>query len=606
MPTENDLLGGSTTGGGSPNPNPLADFLENWVPQTQGTFQNWLRTFAEGVGNTRVAQADVRTPLMLLLENLLGNQALSTFGKPFGLAQQAQAQPGVGTPAAYSAPNFQGINAPVGTDPLQQAFAQAFGGLFGGGGGQTTAPGVGPTAGPGSPPTSGPPSDPIQWLGQYFASGFPGNRTAPGPGGPPAQSGPATGAPMGSPITPQNYPDLPPPPDPTQLGGGVSLARLLGELSTKVLGGYPTQESLLSAINPQGGYALPQGLQGLGIPDTIQGGLDTLSKLFSAPHLVSPNIDEAQRSQILGQLFSGFPNPAAKGQAVKGFGSYAEQQAPLVESSLGISGNMSLQDIMSKLGFANFMAQGGKLDKKNINIVGEYGPEMIVGDNVIPIGNKPVGLTILGEEEEPQQPNFNFGALPQMPGLPQVGGFQPSTLQGIGTGAAGSFLNQNPEQQAYNLAQQPLQNIAQGGAAGGIMGALQPIFQRNLQFGLGELRNFAPSTANQALQRQGTDLTTQALQDFNLLGAQTGLQGQQNQIGALQTLGGLAGQAGQAPFGQALQAGQLGLQESQAQTGANQARSPSNAWTPAGGRIPAVHPSGNRHGCNCELPQPEP
>jgi len=124
----------------------------------------------------------------------------------------------------------------------------------------------------------------------------------------------------------------------------------------------------------------------------------------------------------------------------------------------------------------------------------------------------------------------------------------------------GNLLSQNPEVQTYNNANSFLgENIFSQNPGQGIMDALEPVFQRNLQFGLGQMANRAPSVSTSAMQLEGTDLTRQALQDFNLLGAQSMQQGVNQQLSGLPTLGGLSNQAGMNPMNRALGVGNLAL-----------------------------------------------
>ena len=131
-----------------------------------------------------------------------------------------------------------------------------------------------------------------------------------------------------------------------------------------------------------------------------------------------------------------------------------------------------------------------------------------------------------------------------------------------GPGAIQNFLQQQaPESQAFNQAQKLLGG--EGGILSGqnsgqaIIDALQPIFDRNVQGGLTQLQNSAPSVFGSGFGQAGGDVVQRALQDFNLLGSQALQQGQQTQLGGLGVLGQLAGQAGQNPFQRLLGAGQL-------------------------------------------------
>lgn len=130
----------------------------------------------------------------------------------------------------------------------------------------------------------------------------------------------------------------------------------------------------------------------------------------------------------------------------------------------------------------------------------------------------------------------------------------PSTaLQRQSTGGIGQFLNMPaPEQRALDAASPALQGILGSNPGQGIMDALQPRFDRNL------------AQANQQGGRFGSAnaiLRSNALNDFNLLGAQAAQQGQQAQLQAAQILGMLGGQAGQNPFQRMLGAYGVGQQE---------------------------------------------
>jgi len=170
-------------------------------------------------------------------------------------------------------------------------------------------------------------------------------------------------------------------------------------------------------------------------------------------------------------------------------------------------------------------------------------------------------------------------ALSQLQGSinPLLGGIQgfnaPGAQQSALGGAASSALQQGlggggPESQVFNQAQQQLGGGVNPGQ--GVVDALQPIFQDQLSRQLGDLSNSASSVFNSATAQQGADLQRQSLQDFNLLSAQALQQGQTQQTQNLGLLGQLAGQAGGAGFGRALQAGQLGLGQSQLLTGGGQ------------------------------------
>lgn len=92
----------------------------------------------------------------------------------------------------------------------------------------------------------------------------------------------------------------------------------------------------------------------------------------------------------------------------------------------------------------------------------------------------------------------------------------------------------------------------------GVMNALQPVFNQNLQSAFGQLRSSAPSIFNSAQQLQGTDLARQSLNDFNLLSSQALQQGVGQQQNAASILGQLLGQNKQLNMQGFSQAGQLG------------------------------------------------
>lgn len=130
-----------------------------------------------------------------------------------------------------------------------------------------------------------------------------------------------------------------------------------------------------------------------------------------------------------------------------------------------------------------------------------------------------------------------------------------SALQRQSGNGISQFLNQPaPEQRAYDQANPALMSILGSAPGAGIMDALQPHFDRNL------------ALANQQGGRFGSAnavLRSNALNDFNLLGAQAAQQGQQTQLQAANILGVLGGQAGQNPFSRLLGAYGVGQQDAQ-------------------------------------------
>lgn len=138
-----------------------------------------------------------------------------------------------------------------------------------------------------------------------------------------------------------------------------------------------------------------------------------------------------------------------------------------------------------------------------------------------------------------------------------------SDLQRGATNSLMQFMNANPEQQTFDQLSGGLMDIFGGGSAANIGEAALPVFQTQLQRSLGGAANAAPGRFSTTFESQGVDLANRAAQDFALLQAQAMQQEMQNRLGAAGLLGTLAGQAGNAGFGRALQAGQLGLAQTQ-------------------------------------------
>lgn len=204
------------------------------------------------------------------------------------------------------------------------------------------------------------------------------------------------------------------------------------------------------------------------------------------------------------------------------------------------SGIMSL---LEQLG-VNFRASGGPLDPNAPTIVGELGPELIT-----PAAGAGQQQEVIPLMQTTQAPQNSFASSPQ---------------QGSGTGNIQRLLEQNPEMEAFQAGQNALFGqggvLNTGGGGQGVVDALQPVFQQNLNYGLNALTNRVPSVRNSGAAIEGADLTSRAVNDFNLLAAQALQQGQQNTLGGLGMLGQLAGQAGQGAFGRNLAAGQLATQ----------------------------------------------
>lgn len=300
--------------------------------------------------------------------------------------------------------------------------------------------------------------------------------------------------------------------------------------------------------------------------------------------------------------------------------------APTAQGQQVIPINQQLMQLLLGAG-AQGMAEGGILDQPLLDTQPQA--EFLGANNMIPStanslssnpgqfsgANQPAGGAI-GQtlSFNPELDAFNATKDALGLGWGQQGNTAFNLGQGLlgGTGdlmqqsrqiGTGSFLT--PELQ-QSLTGQLTSNPGQG-----VVDALRPVFEQNLQGAFGQLRSSSPSIFNSAQQLQGTDLARQSLNDFNLTAAQALMQGvgqQQNaasilgqllgqnrgyqlqglgQAGALgqgaaQTLGGLgqgaasgdlsalqtllggAGQAGAGQFGRMMQAGQLGQQQQQA------------------------------------------
>lgn len=128
-----------------------------------------------------------------------------------------------------------------------------------------------------------------------------------------------------------------------------------------------------------------------------------------------------------------------------------------------------------------------------------------------------------------------------------------TALQRQSTGGISQYLNQPaPEQRAFDMANPALGNILGSAPGQGVIDALQPTFQKNL------------AQANQQGGRFGSSnaiLKSNALNDFNLLGAQAAQHGQDTQLQAAQIMGMLGNQAGQNPFSRLLGAYGVGSQD---------------------------------------------
>jgi hypothetical protein len=133
-----------------------------------------------------------------------------------------------------------------------------------------------------------------------------------------------------------------------------------------------------------------------------------------------------------------------------------------------------------------------------------------------------------GQKQQPMDPNLLNGTF--NPG--QQGGF-PEAQQGPTPVTPPA----NPYQ---NMINSPLFDGSNPGQ--GVVDALRPQFEANLQNSLGMLRNTAPSIFNSAMHLQGADISEQANRDFNTTAAQALQQGvTQGQAGMQAALGGQLG-----------------------------------------------------------------
>jgi len=111
-----------------------------------------------------------------------------------------------------------------------------------------------------------------------------------------------------------------------------------------------------------------------------------------------------------------------------------------------------------------------------------------------------------------------------------------------------------PEQQAFDTANPAIQAILNGKPGQQIIDALQPTFDKNLAKANDQGGRFSSGNAI---------LKSNALNDFNLLGANVAQQGQQTQLQAAQILSMLGEKAGQNPFSRLM--GAYGVGQNQAQ-----------------------------------------
>lgn len=465
------------------------------------------------MGGFPVGQVDVRTPTMRALEMASLPVLIQSLTNPQGISQMFSQMAGPVPGAQQSSlANFLFNDAGAFT-----------GGAGGGQGGGSTGGGAGGGAG-----------------GQ-------GGQ----PSGPPVAGGPLQGLPIGSPI-PAPQGSTPGQPAPIDEAGNIipnhpagqpaanmplyqriqQMAMQLGQgaspsYSTPFSTQNQTLQQLLTSIGAgyQGQDALVGGAPTMGTAQSLLGEL-----LNYSPALRGYNFDAPQTLGLAGDLWSGL-DPYSKSRSLENVASIAA----------GGGSFPTIEQFLQSIGIQT-RANGGPLDPMAPTLVGENGPELITPTGLNGVQNV-VPLT---------------GA-----GAPQ-NAFAQSPVQGQGTGSIQRLLEQNPEMEAFNASKNILMGqgglLNAGGGGQGVVNAMRPVFEQNLQFGLNALTNAVPSVRNSGAAIQGADLSSRALNDFNLLAAQALQQGQQNTLGGLGVLGQLAGQAGQGAFGRNLAAGQLATQ----------------------------------------------
>lgn len=489
-PLIDQIINMAMGGGGSDN---------TGAPAPAGTLHN-----AGKVGGFDVGQVDVRTPLMQSLEAALAPMLFTALLQPQKIAQmigQSSGQvPGLtdwstSNPAASMAANTSVAN----TSGQQAGMSALLGSLFGMGQpmAQVGMPGGGMPGGQGGMPGGA--------GGGLGALPGPGGQLPPGAGLPSGQGQPSAANPpphlyTGQPVYQQQQPQQQP---------AAAAPQVATQPNPRLPGATAPSAPLPTALTS----VLPQGTNVSYQPGYVGG----------PPQPGSGQLPESQAGGTYTLDFGGLPGGGLTGDALRQFEAALEANHGL--AGMGLAGMPVQQQPLS------FHAAGGPLDPNAINIVGEAGPEAIVGNQVTP--------------------------LPTPPQLPNAGAFQPTTLQGPGTGSAMRSLEQNPEQEVFQGAQAILGGNAGGNAGQNAVNALQPVFQQNLQHSLTGLRNMSPSTFNTGIQGQGADVARTAMNDFNSTAAQLLLQGQGQNAQNQQVLGQLASNAGNGQFGRQLGLGQL-------------------------------------------------
>lgn len=310
-------------------------------------------------------------------------------------------------------------------------------------------------------------------------------------------------------------------------------------------------QSYLGYNPEQGAYGDIQGLNSfLGSRDVAGGVQDQLSPYYGYNPEIAANTGIQNFNQQLSGLNLGGDIQGALSPYTQGLEGGAYQQIQ------GLNQQMAGQDFTSGIyGALNPMVGGGLEQQALGNTQGfnqQLGQQNLAGgvlNGLSPFGNynpeidtyNQLGGGLQSLANGPN-PNANFVDPLQQQMQAQFSGAAP-----------------NPEMDAFNLAHQYAQNITSGAPGQGVIDALQPLFQTNLDLSLGRLRNTAPNVFGTGIAYEGTDIARQSMQDFNLMAAQAMLQGQQNQISALNTQGGLASAAGNGSFNRGLGAAQAGL-----------------------------------------------
>ncbi len=558
--------------------------------------------------NPFIGLVDPRTPGIKATELAGIMQMLGVFQNPQGLSQQVLS--GTGTAPSRDAANVGLEGSAAQANPLMQMlFSGSVGGAGtpwappgrgggapslpgspGGGGGGGTA-GGGTQGGGGGAPGGAPPTSPAtfpQW---------PGWNPVAMPGGNPPPSLPAnpTSNPQGAPNPPGTSLDQ----------SGIDLNGLYQWLAAN---GAPAAGTNTNADGSAGAPPLfditrPYNQAGA-VAESDRRLYETLLGRGARPTDPSRAMDPAKgRSLSLGDENWSFPwqSRAAGGPLDASAVTLVGEQGPeaIVPTAqgqqvvpLGGGGGMDpatmMQMMQLLMGGAQGMAQGGILPDPITDPNQPILAPSLANNSMQPdpsiggaggdiLGGTQGGVPNAGQFSPTQQP----GALGQAAAFnPELDAFnslknaigtgwgsQGNTAFNMGAGMLGAGGSQGDATSMRSLAsgtsvtpeiQQSLTGQLNTNPGQGVMNALQPVFNQNLQSAFGQLRSSSPSIFNSAQQLQGTDLAQRSLNDFNLLASQAMQQGVGQQQNAASILGQLLGQNKQTNMQGFGQAGQLG------------------------------------------------